>query len=103
MWFATYMTGVIASLVASVYYSVTARQRGIHPLVSRMTLGKMNISLGVLVTLFGLNQFSFDELDQIRIFVALLLLFVGVINLVLGTRNYLRYRAAWQAEVKKSS
>ncbi|MEJ8546987.1 YtpI family protein [Brevibacillus borstelensis] len=103
MWFATYMTGVIASLVASVYYSVTARQRGIHPLVSRMTLGKMNISLGILVSLFGLNQFSFAELDKIRIVVGLLLLFVGVVNLTLGTRNFLRYRAAWQAEVNKNS
>ncbi|QQE73547.1 YtpI family protein [Brevibacillus composti] len=103
MWFATYMTGVVASLVASVYYSVTARQRGTHPLASRMILGKMNISLGVLVSLFGLNQFSFDDLDTIRIVVGLLLLFVGVMNLVLGTRNYLRYRSAWMAEMKKSS
>jgi hypothetical protein len=103
MWFATYVTGVLASLVASVYYSITARQRGMHPLASRMTLGKMNMSLGVLVTLLGLNQLTFEPLDTIRVVIALLLLFVGGVNLFLGTRNFLHYRAAWQAELKKGS
>ena len=101
MWSAIYMTGVLASLVASVYFSMHARRRGIHPLESRMTLGKMNVALGILVSLFGLNQFTFDTLDTIRIVVALIMLVVGVINLYLGTRNYFRYRTAWQAELKK--
>jgi len=101
MWSAIYMTGVLASLVASVYFSMHARRRGIHPLESRMTLGKMNVALGILVSLFGLNQFTFDSLDTIRIVVALIMLLVGVMNLYLGTRNYLRYRTAWQAELKK--
>ena len=101
MWSAIYMTGVLASLVASVYFSMHARRRGIHPLESRMTLGKMNVALGILVSLFGLNQFTFDTLDTIRIVVALIMLIVGVINLFLGTRNYFRYRTAWQAELKK--
>ncbi|MGG1660118.1 YtpI family protein [Brevibacillus sp. NRS-1366] len=103
MWSAFYMTGVLASLVAGVYFSMHARRQGIHPLASRMTLGKMNIALGVLVTLFGLNQFTFESLDTIRIVVALIMLVVGVLNLYLGTRNYLRYRTAWQAELKKES
>jgi len=101
MWSAIYMTGVLASLVASVYFSMHARRRGIHPLESRMTLGKMNVALGILVSLFGLNQFTFETLDTIRIVVALIMLIVGVINLFLGTRNYFRYRTAWQAELKK--
>ncbi|MED1780595.1 YtpI family protein [Brevibacillus fortis] len=101
MWFAFYMTGVLASLVASVYYSIHARRRGIHPLESRMLLGKMNVSLGILVSLFGINQFTFDSLDTIRIVVALIMLIVGAMNLFLGTRNYFRYRTAWQAELKK--
>ncbi|WJQ84496.1 YtpI family protein [Brevibacillus brevis] len=101
MWSAFYMTGVLASLVASVYYSIQARRRGIHPLESRMVLGKMNVSLGILVSLFGLNQFTFDSLDTIRIVVALIMLIVGVMNLFLGTRNYFRYRTAWQTELKK--
>lgn len=101
MWSAIYMTGVLASLVASVYFSMHARRRGIHPLESRMTLGKMNVALGILVSLFGLNQFTFETLDTIRIVVALIMLVVGVINLFLGTRNYFRYHTAWQAELKK--
>ncbi|WP_312118106.1 YtpI family protein [Brevibacillus reuszeri] len=101
MWSAIYLTGVLASLVASVYFSMHARRRGIHPLESRMTLGKMNVALGILVTLFGLNQFTFESLDTIRIVVALIMLVVGVINLFLGTRNYFRYRTAWQAELNK--
>ncbi|GED68276.1 hypothetical protein BRE01_19780 [Brevibacillus reuszeri] len=101
MWSAIYLTGVLASLVASVYFSMHARRRGVHPLESRMTLGKMNVALGVLVTLFGLNQFTFESLDTIRIVVALIMLVVGVINLFLGTRNYFRYRTAWQAELNK--
>ena len=103
MWSAFYLTGVLASLVASVYFSIHARRRGIHPLESRMTLGKMNIALGILVSLFGLNQFTFDTLDTIRIVVAIIMLIVGVLNLYLGTRNFLHYRSAWQAELKKSS
>ncbi|HBZ81015.1 MULTISPECIES: YtpI family protein [Brevibacillus] len=103
MWSAFYLTGVLASLVASVYFSIHARRRGIHPLESRMTLGKMNIALGILVSLFGLNQFTFDTLDTIRIVVAIIMLIVGVLNLYLGTRNFLHYRSAWQAELKKGS
>lgn len=101
MWSAFYLTGVLASLVASVYFSIHARSRGIHPLAARMTLGKMNMALGVLVTLFGVNQFTFDELDAIRIVVALIMLLVGGVNLFLGTRHYLRYKTQWQAELKK--
>ncbi|EJL43500.1 hypothetical protein BAG01nite_16360 [Brevibacillus agri] len=101
MWSAFYLTGVLASLVASVYFSIHARRRGIHPLESRMTLGKMNIALGILVSLFGLNQFTFDTLDTIRIVVAIVMLLVGVMNLYLGTRNFLHYRSAWRAELKK--
>ncbi|MDR5000383.1 YtpI family protein [Brevibacillus parabrevis] len=101
MWSAFYLTGVLASLVASVYFSIHARRRGIHPLESRMTLGKMNIALGILVSLFGLNQLTFDTLDTIRIVVAIIMLIVGVLNLYLGTRNFLHYRSAWQAELKK--
>lgn len=103
MWSAFYLTGVLASLVASVYFSIDARRKDIHPLASRMTLGKMNIALGVLVTLFGINQFTFEEVDTIRIVIALLLLFVGLINLFLGARNFFRYRAMWQTELKKGS
>lgn len=101
MWSAFYLTGVLASLVASVYYSVHARKRGIHPLESRMLLGKMNVALGILVTLFGVNQFTYEDLDTIRIVVAIVMLIVGGLNLFLGTRNYFRYRSAWQAELKK--
>lgn len=103
MWSAFYLTGVLASLVASVYFSIEARRRGIHPLLSRMTLGKMNMALGLLVTLFGINQFTFEELDPIRITIGLILLFVGVMNLFLGARNYSRYRHDWQSECKKGS
>jgi hypothetical protein len=103
MWYAFFLTGVLATLVASVYYSITARRRGIHPLESRMILGKMNISLGILVTLLGANQLTFEQLDAIRIIVALLLIFVGGLNLVLGTRNFLRYRSMWRAEEQKGS
>ncbi|MGN7470788.1 YtpI family protein [Brevibacillus sp. SAFN-007a] len=101
MWSAFYLTGVLASLVASVYFSIHARRRGIHPLESRMTLGKMNMALGILVSLFGLNQFTFDTLDTIRIVVAIVMLLVGAVNLYVGTRNFLHYRSAWQAELKK--
>lgn len=102
MWFAIYFTGIIASLVASVFFSITARQRDLHPLASRMTLGKMNISIGVLVTLFGINQFTFDEITTVRAVVGALLLLLGVVNLLQGTRNYLRYRREWRT-VKHSS
>jgi hypothetical protein len=103
MWFAICFTGMLASLVASVYYSITARQRGIHPLASKMTLGKMNMSLGVLVSLFGINQFTFEPLTGVRIAVGLLLLFVGAVNLIFGSRNYFRCRAEWQAAMKRGS
>jgi hypothetical protein len=101
MWFAFYFTGVLASLVASVYYSVTARRRGMHPLESRMILGKMNMALGVLVLLFGANQFTFEPLTAVRVAVGAILLFVGAINLFFGTKNYSRYKREWQQAVKQ--
>ncbi|GAA4711991.1 YtpI family protein [Brevibacillus fulvus] len=103
MWFAVYMTGMIASLIASVYYSTTARQRGLHPLQSRMILGKMNVSLGVLVLLFGINQFTFADLSSLRIAVGIVLLFVGAVNLIFGLRNFFRYRQQWQNAAKNES
>jgi uncharacterized membrane protein YidH (DUF202 family) len=101
MWFAFYFTGVLASLVASVYYSVTARRRGLHPLESRMTLGKMNVSMGVLLLLFGINQFTFEPLTKVRIVVAAILVFVGAINLFFGARNYFRFKREWREAVKR--
>lgn len=103
MWAAIYVTGLVASLAGSVYYSVMARRSGIHPLQSRMTLGKMNMSLGVLMLLLGLNQFTFEPLTAIRVIVALVFLFVGVVNLFAGTRRYVTYRKQWQAEAKPRS
>ncbi|CAM3485011.1 hypothetical protein EDM52_18725 [Brevibacillus invocatus] len=102
MWQAFFLTGVLATLVASVYFSMAARRRGIHPLESRMTLGKMNVCLGIFVSLLGFNQFTFEELDTIRIVVALVLIFVGAMNLFLGSRNFFRYRRAWQEEASKN-
>jgi uncharacterized membrane protein len=94
---------VLASLVASVYYSITARRRDMHPLAGRMTLGKMNVSLGILVLFFGVNQFTYEPLTTVRIVVGLLFLFVGGINLVLGIRNYIRHRREWQEVMKRES
>jgi|GEM_PF-611651 len=95
MWFAFYSTGLVASLVASVYYSIHARRRGIHPLESRMLLGKMNIAMGCLLLLFGFNQFSFEDLTTVRIVVALIMIVVGGINFLLGAKNFLSYRRQW--------
>lgn len=92
----------MASIVLALFFSITARQRGIHPLASRMTLGKMNMSLGFLFIVMGINQFTFDDLTGVRIGVALVLLFVGLVNLILGTRNYIQYRKSWMLEMKKN-
>jgi glucan phosphoethanolaminetransferase (alkaline phosphatase superfamily) len=92
----------MASIVMALFFSITARQRGIHPLASRMTLGKMNMALGILFVLMSINQFTFNNLTGVRIAVALLLLFVGLVNLILGTRNYIRYRRSWITEVKRN-
>ncbi|MET3290979.1 UNVERIFIED_CONTAM: sugar phosphate permease [Brevibacillus sp. OAP136] len=102
MWFAIYLTGFIGSLVLALYFSIMARQRGIHPLASRMTLGKMNMAIGVLFTLMALNQFTFEDLTGVRIGVALVLLLVGLVNLIFGTRNYIQYRRGWIMELKKN-
>ncbi|WP_126425516.1 YtpI family protein [Brevibacillus marinus] len=101
MWAAIYVTGLLASLVGSVYYSVMARRSGIHPLQARMTLGKMNMSLGVLMLLLGCNQFTYQPLTTIRVIVALVFLFVGAVNLIAGTRRYLAYRKQWKEEAER--
>ncbi len=101
MWFAVYFTGLIGSLAAGVYFSVTARQRGIHPLESRMILGKMNVALGCLLLLLGINQFTFPSLTTVRVVVALVFLSLGGVNLTMGMRNYLRYRREWQQVVRQ--
>ncbi|WP_139491752.1 YtpI family protein [Brevibacillus dissolubilis] len=103
MWFAFYFTGIIAALAMSVYYSVTARRRGIHPLESRMTLGKMNVALGLLMLLFGANQYTFEDLTTVRIVIGALLMFVGAVNFYLGGKNYVNYRREWMMELKKQA
>ncbi|MBO8163690.1 MAG: hypothetical protein H0Z34_08275 [Brevibacillus sp.] len=101
MWAAFYITGLIAALTGSVYYSVNARRSGIHPLQSRMLLGRMNMSLGLLLLLFGVNQFTYDPLTTIRVMVSIVFLFVGGVNLVFGTRRYLTYRRQWREAEKQ--
>ncbi len=96
MWFPFYVTGLAASLVGWVYYSISARRRGIHPLESRMILGKMNVMLGLLLLFLGANQFTFDSLSAVRIVVAILFLLVGAVNFLFGFRNYLTYRREWK-------
>jgi peptidoglycan biosynthesis protein MviN/MurJ (putative lipid II flippase) len=101
MWFAIYLTGLTATLILGVYYSMAARRAGIHPLESRMTLGKMNISLGIMLLLLGVNQFTYEDLDAVRAGVAIVFLFVGGTNLVMGVRNYVRYRREWRETARQ--
>ncbi|WP_134686331.1 YtpI family protein [Brevibacillus migulae] len=103
MWSAFYMTGVLASLVGSVYFSISARRRELHPLAARMTLGKMNMSLGILLLLFGINQYTFEPLTTVRVIVGLLFLLVGLFNFIQGTRNFLTNRREWNAFQNKES
>lgn len=103
MWFATYVTGLAGSLIGWVYYSISARRRGIHPLESRMILGKMNVMLGLLLLFLGVHQFTFDNLDAPRIIVACVFIGVGIINFFLGFRNYFRFKREWKAEQGKKS
>jgi cytochrome c biogenesis protein CcdA len=103
MWTALYLTGVLASLVASVYYSVTARRRDMHPLAARMTLGKMNVAMGILLLFFGTNQFTYEPLTTTRVVVAVVFLLLGGVNAVLGTRNFLAWRKEWREAVKQEN
>ncbi|MGC5324287.1 YtpI family protein [Brevibacillus sp. SYSU BS000544] len=101
MWFAFYLTGMIASLGGWVYYSVMARRTGIHPYESRMTLGKMNVMLGCLLLLLGSNQLANETLSTARLSVAILFILVGGINFFLGFRNYFRFRSEWRKAIDK--
>jgi len=103
MWSAFYLTGVLASLIGSVYYSVNGRRREMHPLEARMTLGKMNMSLGVLLLLFGINQYTYEPLTTVRVIVGLMFLLVGLFNFIKGTRNFLTNRREWMTYLKKES
>ncbi|WP_232698863.1 YtpI family protein [Brevibacillus daliensis] len=96
MWNAIYVTGIVAACIMGVFYSISARRRGLHPAESRMILGKMNISLGLLLLLLGTNQFTFEDVTTIRVVVAIIMLIVGTTNLVLGFRNYLYYKKDWR-------
>ncbi|WP_019121935.1 YtpI family protein [Brevibacillus massiliensis] len=103
MWLAIYYTGVLASLIASVYFSINARRSGIHPLESRFTLGKMNAAMGCLLLLLGINQFTFETITTVRAVVGIVFILVGGVNLVLGLRNYVSYRREWRNLAKKNS
>jgi hypothetical protein len=101
MWFSFYMTGLLACLIGAVFFSVHGRRPGIHPLESRMIKGKLNMVLGTLMLLFGINQFTFDPISTVRLVVAFVFLAMGGINLIFGFRNYATNRKLWKAEQNK--
>lgn len=64
-----------------------------NPLARKIGQAIMNMFMGTTLILFAINQFLFPDQTKIRVIIGVLLLFLGIINLFMGFKNYRYYKA----------
>lgn len=84
--------GVIASLAATVYYSLRYR-RSADPKTRGLLSARMNIVMGIMLILLALIQMLLFTGSTIRVIVGAVFLLLGLFNLFAGLRNHSVYRS----------
>ncbi len=85
------LTGfTITSLFLTIIFGIQYRMMK-QPLGRKIGQAIMNMFMGLTLILFAINQFLID-LTNIRMIIASLLLILGLINLIMGIRNYKFYK-----------
>lgn len=84
--------GVIASLAATVYYSLKHR-RSADPKTRGLLAARMNIVMGIMLILLALIQMLLFTGSTVRVIVGAVFLLLGLFNLFAGLRNHSIYRS----------
>jgi len=87
------LTGLtITSLFLTIIFGIQYRMIK-QPLARKVGQAIMNMFMGTTLILFAINQFLFD-LSTTRLVIAILLFVLGLINFVMGIKNYRFYKRA---------
>ncbi|MFC0015640.1 MULTISPECIES: YtpI family protein [Allobacillus] len=86
-----FITLIVVSFVLYIYFKVKIISQK-DPLTMRFTNAKARIALGVFIATFGANQYVYYQ-TQLALFVCLLFIVLGVIQIVYGYRLYKHYRS----------
>lgn len=85
------LTGfTITSLFLTIVFGIQYRMMK-QPLGRKIGQSIMNMFMGLTLILFAINQFLID-LTTVRVMIAFLLLILGLINLIMGIKNYKYYK-----------
>ncbi|ENH96947.1 hypothetical protein J416_08187 [Gracilibacillus halophilus YIM-C55.5] len=85
---------IIATFILYVYYKVMINREQ-DPLQQELLNAKARISLGVLISAFGINQYLYYE-TRIALFVTIIFLFFGILQGNAGYKRYKHYRKEWK-------
>jgi hypothetical protein len=64
-----------------------------NPLARKAGQALMNVFMGVTLILFATNQFLFPDMTAVRLIVGSIIGLLGLLNLVMGIKNYRFYRS----------
>ncbi|CAM3449969.1 YtpI family protein [Marinicrinis lubricantis] len=81
---------IVLSLVASVYYSTTARSRKTVK-EQGISIARMNIAMGMMLVSFAVVQIFLFGGSAVRYIVGFAFLILGLVNIYGGTKNYRVY------------
>ncbi|MFS0751186.1 YtpI family protein [Oceanobacillus sp. 1P07AA] len=85
---------IVLSAVLYIYYKVAIiREKDI--LTQRYFNGKARICLGIFLSAFAINQYL-NYLTQLSLFIGILLLVFGILQLVRGIGETKHYRSEWR-------
>ncbi|WP_058307110.1 YtpI family protein [Gracilibacillus massiliensis] len=81
---------IVLSFIIYLYYKVMIT-RDHDPLTQEIKNAKARIALGTFISFFGINQYLFYE-TQLALFIALLFLFIGIIQGYGGFKRFNHYK-----------
>jgi hypothetical protein len=78
---------VVVSAAFSIYYSYRSRKAH-SPLHAHYYRAKMNICLGIVLPLLGLNQYIAYDFSAVRAIIGAIFIALGLLNFFFGVKNY---------------
>lgn len=92
---------IIVSFMMYVYYKVMII-RDKDPLTQEIKNAKARISLGIFMSVFGINQYLFYE-TTLALFIAIIFLLFGGLQLFDGYKRYVHYKGEYKKRVQTNS
>ncbi|GIO27820.1 YtpI family protein [Ornithinibacillus bavariensis] len=85
---------IVLSVVMYIYYKVAILKTK-DRLTQAYFNAKSRICLGLFISFFGINQYVFYQ-TKISLFVGIIFIFLGILQLVRGFRETKHYRNEWK-------